>query len=693
MRRLILFYISSMYCIIAIQAQHTTDNPNKLSLKENWIHQTDSLSRLLSNRTTITEGFILCQIGSVYYRNFNPAKSLRYAAEAMEVGRKHKNDSLIIKALRLFADNYYSLADYEKSSAYFMQELSYHQKTGNKLKIAEVYCNLGVNFEIRGILEKGMAYYFKALKLYEEIDNKEGLVATYSNMAYVYRSKGNLTEAIGYFRKAGAIENAFLSSKKEHYFLVNIAECQVKENAFDSAMLNLKKVENQIHDIAEPDDEDYLIWIDACRILGDIHKIRGNHNDALAYYQQALTLCQQTNSIEKEGEVITFLAQLLTTTGDYTRAEQCLKRGLEIVTETGSFYLRRDVCKSLSMLYGKQKRFREAWEYHQMYSAASDSVLNIESTKQMAVLQVKYQTEQQENRITILTKEKEIQQLRLQKSESYRIYITVVAMLFLALAGLTYNRYRSGRRASRLLHEKNSELQLLNATKDKFFTIIAHDLKNPVKAFHTIAGQIEEHFDLFPPEELKAYISELSNTSSNLLEMLKNLLDWARAQLKQFQAVPVDTTIEKIIRRTLKETESLHQRHQIEVVTKGTNTLSFTTDENIVVTVLRNLVTNALKFSPENSTVTLGAFRENGEVILQVKDQGEGLTKADIDKLFRIDADTREIGNSKKKGSGLGLILCRELIHKIGGDIGVESAPKKGSTFTVRLPHHINSKL
>ncbi len=675
-----------MYCANAIQAQHTTDNPNNLWLKENWHHQADSLSRLLSNRTTINEGFILCQIGSVYYRNFNPAKSIRYATEAMEIGRKNKNDSLIIKALRLFADNYYSLADYEKSSGYFMQELSYHQKTGSKLKIAEVYCNLGVNYEIRGMLEKGMAYYFKALKLYEEIDNKEGLVATYSNMAYVFRSQDKLTDAIGYFRKAAAIENAFLPYKKQHYFLVNIAECQVKAKAYDSAMLNLEKAEAQIRNLPNPDDEDYMIWIDACRIIGDVHNNKGNSEAALDYYQQALTLCQETNTIEKEGEVITFLAQLLINTGDYPRAEKYLERGLAIVSETGSFYLRRDIYKALSTLYGRQKRYREAWEYHQLYSAASDSVLNLESAKQIADLQVKYQTEQQENRITLLTKEKEIQHLRLQKSESRRIYTTLVAFLFLALAGLAYNRYRTGRRASRLLREKNSELQILNATKDKFFTIIAHDLKNPVKAFHTIAGQIEEHFDLFPPEELKAYISELSNTSSNLLEMLKNLLDWTRAQLKQFQVVPVETNIEKIIRRTLKETESLHQQHKIEVVTGNTNTLTFTTDENIVVTVLRNLVTNALKFSPWNSKITLAASRNNDELLFRVTDQGEGLTAADIDKLFRIDADTRGIGSSEKKGSGLGLILCRELIEKIGGGISVESIPQKGSTFTIRLP-------
>ncbi|MFO7369898.1 MAG: tetratricopeptide repeat-containing sensor histidine kinase [Bacteroidales bacterium] len=693
MKQLFFLCIGLFHWCIAAQALNTADTPNNHLLNENWRHEADSLTRLLSSRNSVTEGFILCQIGSICYRNFEPKKSLQHAAEALKIGRENNNDSLIVKALRLFADNCYSLADYEKSTGYFLQELEYHEKAGNKLKIAELYCNLGVNYEIRGMLEKGMAYYFKARKLYEEIDNKEGLVATYSNMAYVYRSQGNLTEAIGYFRKAAAIENAFLTNKKEHYFLVNIAECQVKENAYDSAMLNLIKAETQIHDIAEPDDEDYMIWIDACRIMGDVHKNRGNYKDALAYYQQALTLCRQTNSTEKEGEVITFLAQLLITTGEFTHAEQYLKRGLEIVTETGSFYLRRDVYKALSMLYGKQKRFREAWEYHQMYSAASDSVLNIESAKQMADLQVKYQTEQKENRITLLTKEKEIQQLRLQKSESRRIYTTVVALLFLALAGLTYNRYRTGRRASRLLREKNSELQILNATKDKFFTIIAHDLKNPVKAFHTIAGQIEEHFDLFAPEELKAYISELSNTSSNLLEMLKNLLDWARAQLNQFQIVPVETNVEKIIRRTLKETESLHQRHKIEVVTEDTNTLTFTTDENIVVTVLRNLVTNALKFSPDNSTVTLGACRENGEVLLRLTDQGEGLTKADIDKLFRIDADTRGIGNSEKKGSGLGLILCRELIHKIGGDISVESIPQKGSTFTVRIPQYINPKL
>ncbi|MBN1951581.1 MAG: tetratricopeptide repeat protein [Bacteroidales bacterium] len=696
MRNIVLCIIGLSACIL--QPLHAEGAlPENVPVTEEWTVKVDSMEALLGNRSTIEEGFTLCHIGAAYFRNFKADKSLGYAEEALRIGKEKSSDSLILLALRLYADSYYSLCKFDLSTDYFLQQLEYYKKDNNWQKIAEVYCNLGVNYEIRGMLEKGMSYYYQARRIYEELGDMEGLWATYCNMAYVFRSQGRIDAAIRHFKTALEIERKHLADQRPYYFHVNIAECQLLIEEYDSARSNLDSALLLIGDLASPDDEDILVLTDCNRIYGDLLHRLGSSEEAEQKYIQALELARAIHYLDKEGEAIAALSHLLIEQGRYRQAESYLKRGEEIAEEIGSFYLKRDIYQSMSVVAGNQHHFREAWLYHQKYSAASDSVLNLESAGQIADLQVRYETEKKENQILMLTrdkesqdrlhaKENEIRDLRLQKSENKTIYIGIVALLFLALAIITFSRYRIRRKNSLLMEAKNRELQTLNATKDKFFTIIAHDLKNPVAAFYTLAGEIAANFELFSKDELKEFIGELAVSSASLFEMLKNLLDWAKMQLKQFQPEFRETTGEKIMQRAQREAVGQRQDVRIKLIRDLEGDQAIMTDENILVTVLRNLLHNAIKFSPANGSITIQKLQENGNILFRVSDEGPGMKSDDIDKLFRIDVDTKTIGSPEGKGTGLGLILCHELMHKLGGGIEVESTPKKGSTFTVSVP-------
>jgi signal transduction histidine kinase len=644
-----------------------------------YTRKIDSLNQYLDKRNTAFEAHILYKIGAIYYRNFNFTKGLEYANEVLAIGKSLNDETVIIKALRLFADNYYAQAHYELSTDYFLKMLEYYQRSGNDRKIAEVYCNIGVNYEERGLLEKGMFYYLEALKIYEKIDDKEGIVASLCNLSFVYRSQGKNEEAIKSLEKANVIDKQYLDSKKGHYYMANIADAYKNMGQYKKALSFLSKGENILKGIKIPDDEDLRTWVDISKTQADIYLEEGNYDKAYKKYNEALGLSRKTNYPEKEGKVVVAFGRMLMKSGDDKKAASYLKEGLEIAEETGSYYLKKDVYGALAQMAAKQKQFRKAWEYQQLHDEMSDSVINIESARQLANFQAKYETEKKESQIQLLKKEKEIQDLHLQTSENQKTYLIIIAIMLLTLSGIVFNRLRLKKRTA-------SELSVLNATKDKFFAIIAHDLKNPISAFNNIAQQVNTHLESLSADDLKYYIAQLSNTSSSLLFLLKNLLEWSRSQRGQLHPGLKEINTTEIIKNTIKEESNSAQAKNIKIQIINTEKTSILSDGYIIGTVLRNLLGNAIKFSPEGCTVKVETRTDRGEFIFSVSDQGQGLTSNDIKKLFRIEVDTKTIGTPENKGTGIGLIVCYEFLKEIGGRIWVESQPKQGSIFSFAIP-------
>lgn len=648
----------------------------------------DSLKQYLIDSTTTYEGNIICEIGSKQYRNFNFNQGLECAIIAYKIGTSLNDTSIIIRALRLFADNYYAMAEYEKSTEYFLKELEYHNFTSNTLKIAEIYCNIGVNFEERGLMEKGLFYYLEALKIYEEIDDKVGIVASLCNLSFVYRNQGNNWEAIQVLEKANEIENQYILAsdlRKEHYYMANIADAYINLGEHQKAIQYLVKGEEILKDIPIPDDEDLNIWIDISKLQGKLYYEQGNIQKAILKYEEALKLSKKTGYPEKEGKAIVAYGKMLMKSGKNKKAEEILLEGLSIAKQTQSFYLLKDIYWALSQVEASQKKYKKAWEYQFLHDQVSDSVINMESAKQMADFQAKYETEKKENQIDLLEKEKEIQRLEIQKSETQKIYLIVVAFLLLALSIIILNRFKLKKRTAQ-------KLALLNATKDKFFAIIAHDLKNPVSAFNHIAQQVNTHLESLSAEELKYYISQLSDTSSSLLSLLKNLLEWSRSQRGQVHADFKKINPVEIINSTIQEAKYLEKNRNMDIHAETDSTDNILSDSYILNTILRNLIGNALKYSPDGSKIKVTGSANHSEYIISVADNGPGLSQEDIKKLFRIEVDTKTIGNSENKGTGIGLIICYEFLKKIKGRIWAESKPGKGCVFSIAVPLLINSK-
>ncbi|MFH0736666.1 MAG: PAS domain-containing sensor histidine kinase [bacterium] len=236
------------------------------------------------------------------------------------------------------------------------------------------------------------------------------------------------------------------------------------------------------------------------------------------------------------------------------------------------------------------------------------------------------------------------------------------------------------------LEDSEEKLKELNASKDKFFSIIAHDLRSP---FTTLIGYteiIEEDFENFSREELKESIHTIYNTSKKIFSLLENLLSWARIQTGRMPFNPTSIKLFEVCTEIISLFEENAKAKSIFLNSMVKRDILVFADSNMIDTVIRNLVSNALKFTPQNGSITISAIQKENFIEVSIIDTGNGIKETNLNKLFKIDEHVTTLGTNDEKGSGLGLILCKELVETNGGKIFVESTLNVGSRFYFTLP-------
>jgi signal transduction histidine kinase len=256
--------------------------------------------------------------------------------------------------------------------------------------------------------------------------------------------------------------------------------------------------------------------------------------------------------------------------------------------------------------------------------------------------------------------------------------------------------YNNKKRIEELIeHIKSSNIKLLkserelkraNSAKDKFFSIVAHDLKNPFSILFSLSHLLADKYYTLDDAYKHTIAAAIKNSIASCYELIENLLLWSKSYSEKTKRIKTRVSLSAIIDKAVRLLKPLAESKHIRLETFYSAEPVVLNDENALLTVLRNLILNAVKFSPPHETVIIKLKKENNQIIVSVTDRGSGISKADQVLLFKIDADVSKINPTADKGSGIGLILSKELIESCGGDIRVESAPRKGSTFSIILP-------
>jgi signal transduction histidine kinase len=304
--------------------------------------------------------------------------------------------------------------------------------------------------------------------------------------------------------------------------------------------------------------------------------------------------------------------------------------------------------------------------------------------------QIQFATEARDSKIAALSEAQSKQHGELKKKDFVRNILVVVV----ALSGiLLISVYRSGQRRRQInklllnhqdeMERRSEELERLNQVKDKFFSIISHDLRSPINALAGLLDLLDK--GAVSNAELPNHVKEIKARFNHTRTLLNNLLDWTLLQMDKLNLQPTKIDIRSIAEENIQLLNSVHGK-QISLLNEvPAQTIAFA-DSNTVNLVIRNLITNALKFTNDGGTVTIKGKMKSDEILVTVHDNGIGMKPEVLNMLFDKTAPYTTRGTANEKGTGLGLILCKEFVEKNGGKIWVESEEERGSTFYFTLP-------
>ncbi len=242
------------------------------------------------------------------------------------------------------------------------------------------------------------------------------------------------------------------------------------------------------------------------------------------------------------------------------------------------------------------------------------------------------------------------------------------------------------------IQNQKTKLIELNATKDKLFSIIGHDLRGPIGGLKTFIELLTSNYDLSDTQRLKKTLESMQIAANSTFELLENLLSWASSQKNEIIFAPEKTKLKELIQHLIDLFYKLTENKGISIIDNTVEDMHVYADKNMLMTILRNLISNAIKFTPHEKNIYISAEKNENENIITIKDEGVGIKEENRSKLFKKNDYFTSSGTDNEKGSGLGLILCKDFIEKHNGKIWIESEIGKGSEFNFTLPKSMSLK-
>ncbi len=427
--------------------------------------------------------------------------------------------------------------------------------------------------------------------------------------------------------------------------------------------------------------------------IGLLYQNTKRYDSALYFYNKCVDIANQMKADYLLIPARLNLGNLYNMTGKYALAYSSISQGLALAESQAELPMIQKGYEYLSDYYSKVKNFEKAYKYLDTSAILRDSLYSSEMNSKTAEMQAKYEFEKNEADNERLQRENVLQALTLSKKTSLIHWlIFTLALIILASAAIIRNTRKKRKTAEELrvknleIEKQKKELESLVATKDKFFSIIAHDLKSPFNSLLGFSDLLYESFSELDDTEKYEYIEQVHHSSQGLFELLENLLQWSRAQMGKMEWNPGKVDMEKIFADNLSILQIGLNDKMITVESDLNSNATVYADPNMVLTIVRNLLTNALKFTDKGGIIKIHSTPMDGQIKFTISDNGMGISEENQKKLFQIDEKFKTSGTAGEKGTGLGLLLCKEFVKINKGEIWVESELGKGSSFSFTLP-------
>lgn len=645
--------------------------------------------------------------------------------------RKETDDSVRFQLL-LELSNATEYSDFHKSKAYAHQCIPLSERLDSWAK-GKLYLRLAFLETLEGDYAEALQYDLRCANLFGVEKDSANLAKAYIDVGADYRDIGDYDEAYSYFVQGFWIAKNYTKNPTERDSLTmlvalhNMGTVFAELGQFDLAYQHLmasEKISARINDTqgqAYTQDE-----------LGELHRKKGDYEEAesnllkaarlgrqlkirfliprvqlhmanlyldmgqytksLAYFDSVRTSQAEINNLFALAECDLGTGQVMARQRNYPEALRRYQSSLQASRQLNARNLALSNYSALASVYEGMKDYQKALSFHRQHDALRDSMFSKSSMEKVFKDQIRFQTMNKDLEIEALSELQQQQTSAIRRQELIQNILVVVAVLSVILLYSVYRSSQRRKRINRLLLEhqeeikrRSLELEQLNQVKDKFFSIISHDLRSPMTALGGTLDLLNKK--QLTPEEFATLTQALRIQFNHTRTLINNLLDWTLLQMDKLNVQHVPVHLAAMTEESFEALRNLYPKN-IRLENRINPAFTGVGDPNILSLVLRNLILNAIKFTETGGMVWVEASEQGDEIIISVGDNGIGIQPDTQQFLFTKTSSYSTRGTANEKGTGLGLILCKEFVEKNGGRIWMESTPGVGSTFYFTLPKY-----
>ncbi len=642
---------------------------------------------------------ILCWLGFIMF--FIPREAVAQSGEiarlrGLVLKELEKNDTApdtaTIDRLDLLAHAFYGI-NADSSFFYSRKALQYAEKSHYAKGQSESWRLTGNAYKLTGDYTNMLSCYYQSLTIAEKIGNPKLIGKADMNIAIFYVEAEKYDEALALLQKAAGIYQVTGDSLQLAYVLSNISDIWYRRQEYAAAL----EYDSRALQIAVLLKNDYTIAF----LNNDVGKMlagKGLYQEALTHHLQSMSYYRQTGDKLGRTETTTYLAGDYLGLKNYGKAFEYARQGLDLARELKGKKQIKEAGKVLADIAEARGNYRQALQYFQLYKDYSDSVFNEDTRKRTFELSARYEYEKKEALLKDAAIRKEALQQHTDRTHTLQIWSAVLLIILLTVAALLLSRSRrANRQRNQLLEAKNQEIyrqkeemehqavQLLlnNQQKDKLFSIIAHDLRGPLNSLKGLMELLKEK--ALSESEINVMMAELRRNVDYSSELVGNLLLWASSQLSGIVVSPVNVPVQPFMNDILALFARQAAEKSITLKNEVPPGLTACTDKDMTQVIMRNLLSNAIKFCRPGDTIAIRGRLVGSFVEICVADTGIGIKQEVLEKIRRNESITT-YGTAKEKGTGLGMLLCREFTEENKGRFWMESEWGKGSRFYFTMP-------
>ncbi len=586
------------------------------------------------------KGAVLDKAGNVFRRIGEYDSAFLYYQRSLSISETYGIDHRIGKAMNRMGLLHNHKGDYEKALDLYFRGLEIERRLDRQYEISWLLNNIGLAYQNRGENDKAMTYYEQALEINKLINNSYGLNLVTLNMGIIYEDRGDFERALENYNKALDISLERGDERNQALVLSNIGFINMTLQRYDSAILHLSKSVRLYDQNGEKANISFSL-----RSLGRAYRLSGKLNEAKVF----------------------------------------ATRALEVAKKSGATRHIRDAAHELSIIEHFLGNDNRAYEAQLLYIEMKDSIDNDKNTRNIARLEAEYEFAKEKRELEFTN---QIQTERAEKAVKDRnVLITVGVTLTILMLVIIYlvnsNRLKQKQAAEKIVRQ-SEELEKLNHLNTKILGVLSHDLRSPLFALqNTIALFEAERIDV---EQLQERTRKLNIKLSDTSFFMDNLLRWAQDQLNKLNPEIENSNLKDLVEESITILKPIARDKGIELNNCCEATHHAQVDREMAQIIIRNLVSNAIKYSKNGNAITLDSKLDEKEARVMVKDQGTGIPEDVIRELFADKGVKSTRGTNAEIGTGMGLMLAKEFASKFKGVLEVTSELQKGSTFVLRVP-------